>query len=741
MIDKWFAKDIDDIFKKYKIAVVVDESKNASFLLSTLHDIKIVEVYNEIDEIKAKYQIEKQKDAIEHFLIYTQIPKEKLKFVREYCETNDVLEIKFFHNYVNKKVHDYLKLNLSLGEDEVVTAAKISVGNSEDYWRKLASKTGEIFDLTSQLLPFLDNPEQYIKNYDAQTTKMFFSKINEFIGQDNHDKPSETLADEVVKYMFDGLANGTIDTMLLGVYQRWLDSREYKKSLDLYLKKYELLPDVNPLTAHNSHPFYELDLKLLQMVGHELLHKEKLINLMAKINQRASNKEAQKLDILFWSDVKTLLEFDEKGMNALSNLQDCIEFYTNHFYKVDGAIRQIYTEILDKKELLEPFQEYYKNLSSIFLDKWFRYFVEYKQNQTATLQKIIDENECKTAVIVGDGITYEMSLRVASMVGGQYAFTNKTILTNYPSVTENNMSQIYIEDGHVEKQLSAREKYIKNKNSDKDVGFVYLENVDENTHYNYLVSQYKDIDELGDKMNNKALKFFAEAEKFFATKIEMLLKNGYQKVYMITDHGFVLTGQLRESDKIEVSFVGKKFVDERFILSDEKQTYNQDLLVEMCKSYDGFNYIYFAKSMSPFKSVGSYGFSHGGIAPQELITPFLCWENIQVFDENFLHVAIVNKKDLANVTGALFKVKIEANAKKKDIFSSSREITLLLVSNGKIIDTIQNIQVNDGDVLNKEFSFGINEKIELQLLDAQTKAQLDKTTVIQNKARDLGGLL
>jgi len=32
----------------------VDESKNASFLLSTLHDIKIVEVYNEIDEIKAE---------------------------------------------------------------------------------------------------------------------------------------------------------------------------------------------------------------------------------------------------------------------------------------------------------------------------------------------------------------------------------------------------------------------------------------------------------------------------------------------------------------------------------------------------------------------------------------------------------------------------------------------------------------------------------------------------------------
>lgn len=740
MIDKWFRKDIDEKLKKHNIVVIIDESKNAFFLLGTLEDMEVFEIYDEMDEIRTKYEIEKQKETKKHFIIYTQTPKENLKFVREYCETNEVIEIKFLHNYVKSKVHDYLRLNLSLGEEGIVTAAKISVGNGEEYWRRLATGTGEIFDLESQLLPFLDDPEQYIKNYDAQTAKMFFSKINEYMQQDNHEKPSTTLANEVVKYMLDGLLSGTIDAMLLGVYMRWCDSREYKKSFDMYLKKYELSLDANPLTAHNSHPFYELDLKLLEMVGRELTHKEKLINLMTKVNQRASDKQAQKLGILFWNDVKTLLEFDEKSINTLSNLEDCAVFYTNHFYKIDGAIRQIYTEFLDKKELLMPFQEYYKNLSCIFLDKWFKYFGEYRQNQTATLQKIIDENECKTAIIVGDGITYEMSLRVASMVSSEYTFISKSILTNYPSVTENNMSQIYIEDGHVEKQLNAREKYLKNANSDKDIGFVYLESVDENTHYNYLVSQYKDIDELGDKMNNKALKYFGDAEKFFATKIEMLLKNGYQKVYMITDHGFVLTGQLKESDKIEVSFVGKKFVDERFVLSEEKQTYNQDLLEEVQKPYDGYNYIYFAKSMSPFKSVGSYGFSHGGIAPQELITPFLCWENTQTSHENFLNVNIANKKDLANVTGALFKVRMQANAKKKDIFSSSREIAILLVSNGKIIDTIENILINDGDVINREFDFGGYDKIDIQILDSQTKEQLDKTTVVQNKARDLGGL-
>ena len=253
-------------------------------------------------------------------------------------------------------------------------------------------------------------------------------------------------------------------------------------------------------------------------------------------------------------------------------------------------------------------------------------------------------------------------------------------------------------------------------------------------------SQYKDIDDLGDKMNNKALKYFADGESFFAKKIEMLLKNGYQKVYMISDHGFVLTGHLRESDKIEVSFVGKKFVDERFIVTDEKQKYNQDLLLEVQKSYDGFNYIYFAKSMSPFKSVGSYGFSHGGIVPQELITPYLSWEN-KVFNNDLLVVIIANKKELSNVTGNLFRVKIEAKAKKKDVFSASRSIEILLITNGKTIHKFEDIVLNDSDVKNKEFNFHGHDKLEIQILDTQTKEQLDKVTVIQNKARDLGGLL
>lgn len=143
--------------------------------------------------------------------------------------------------------------------------------------------------------------------------------------------------------------------------------------------------------------------------------------------------------------------------------------------------------------------------------------------------------------------------------------------------------------------------------------------------------------------------------------------------------------------------------------------------------------------MSPFKSVGHYGFSHGGIAPQELITPFLCWENNAV-EENSIAVTIANKKELTSVTGELFRIKIEAKAKKKDIFSQTREIQILLFSNGKIIEKSDLISLCDGDISNKEFRFGGNDKIDVHVVDIHTKEQLDKTSITQNKARDLGGL-
>ena len=104
MIDKWFKKELDSIYEKHPIVVFIDESKNAKFVLNNL-DYTLYEVHSEIDELRVKYEIEKQREEGKKYLIYTQLPKNQLRYVREYCETNGAIEIKYLHQYIKEKAH------------------------------------------------------------------------------------------------------------------------------------------------------------------------------------------------------------------------------------------------------------------------------------------------------------------------------------------------------------------------------------------------------------------------------------------------------------------------------------------------------------------------------------------------------------------------------------------------------------------------------------------------------------
>jgi hypothetical protein len=162
--------------------------------------------------LRIKYLIEKAQPSHERFLVYTRSKKDDLKFIREYCETCGCLEIRYLQNYIKDKVHQTLNLNINLPKDELIAAAKVSVGKDRTYWMDLSHKGAtEIFDLNKELLPFVHDPDTYSKEkYDAQLRETFYRKVNELLGQDYLSKPAPTLAGEVVKAMLDGLASGLL---------------------------------------------------------------------------------------------------------------------------------------------------------------------------------------------------------------------------------------------------------------------------------------------------------------------------------------------------------------------------------------------------------------------------------------------------------------------------------------------------------------------------------------------------
>jgi hypothetical protein len=740
MIDTWLKDDLKLIFEKHPVAVFIDESGDAGFLLRSVeNEYTIHTAHSEIEELHVKYLIEREQPSSKKYVIYTRTAKDGLKFVREYCETNGCLEIRHLQKYIKDKVHQTLSLNINLLKEELIAAAKISVGKDRTYWMDLSHKGAtEIFDLKKELLPFIHDPAAYsTEKYDAQLRETFYRKVNDLLKQEYIPKPAQTLAGEVVKAMLNGLAYGECLPILEAVYCNWLDSVRYQDSISGYLSRYTLPSDMDIWAVHSSHPFRPVDEQWLKAIGENIGSKEFLSNYQDRISQRNQSKQAQALGITFWADVMALLEFDPKDIAYLSSFSECVEFYTKHFYKLDTAIRNLYNGFLNKRDLLEPFQEHYKQIVSIFLDKWFRYFDGYKEGQTGILQRIIDENSMKTAVIVGDGVAYEIACQVAVKVGSRFKLTKSSIMADIPSETENNMSRIYMDNGATEKIQSNRDKYLRDQNPETSIDFIKLDEVNEETRQSqFLICTYKDIDDIGEKLQHKALKYFPETVNYFAEKIFLLFSSGYSKVYLITDHGFVLTGLLSESDKISISLDGPSEKAERYIRTEEEQSNLKDKFIV---KEEERQYCYFSKTINPFKTPGVYGFSHGGVSPQEIITPYFYWERSSG-PHQALAVTIENKDDLKSVTGELFQLRIKSDKDAGNLFSMERKVYLVFFSNKKQINKSNVFTIRRDQIITKEYTLDGNTEIDVQLLDAKTKEQLDRVIIIQNKDRELGGL-
>jgi hypothetical protein len=283
------------------------------------------------------------------------------------------------------------------------------------------------------------------------------------------------------------------------------------------------------------------------------------------------------------------------------------------------------------------------------------------------------------------------------------------------------MSRIYMDNGVTEKIHALREAYVREQNPDIPIDFVSLDQVGEEPGPGqFLICTYKDIDSIGEKLQQNALKYFPETIAVFAKKIAYLIQSGYAKVFLISDHGFVLTGVLTEADKICLEVEGDHEKKERYVRTRQKQTNVGSQFIEVRKSHGPFGYLYFSQTMSPFKTPGVYGFSHGGITPQEIITPFFCWERSDTALPA-LKVTIKNKADLKNVTGEVFELKLSAEKGSDDLFAGERKVYLVFFSGKKQTGKSDVFTIEQGQVVSKEYTFDGHSDIEAHLPFIRTR--------------------
>jgi hypothetical protein len=738
MIDTWFIHDIKKVLDDEQILVFVDPSGEAEFLLRIIpSELKVLIANNELEELELRYKISKE-NIVQKLIIYTNTPKENLTFIREYCETNGCLEIRQIDTYIKTVVHTNLGLNLHLTKEELLTAAKMSIGLGSSYWMNLANKgSSEIFDLNQMILPFLDNSQRFMSIMDQQTSSMFVKSVCDFIWIDFVHQPAETLANQIATTIFRQLLQDNISPELKKIYYQWADSTGYATSFDNYLANYKL--EVKALWKVSvDHPFAAIDEQMLDEVITHSGDKEWISEKLPWLTARSKNKVAKRQNIGFWSEIIQLLTFDSSAINALENLESVAAYYANTYYKTDRAIRKLYTSFLNQPKKLRPLQEIYEEHNRILLNQWFKHFGKYETNQAGLLLKLINETTENTAFIVGDAITYEIAVSVSEKLNKDFNASKELLFTGFPSVTEHNMSLMYQNNSVIEPTHKKREELLHAQVS-QAIQFVSLEELNESAaNSTILVCSYKDMDSLGEKLQQKALKFIDGIEDTLAQKIKQIQQLGYQSVYLVSDHGFVLTGLLSESDKIEVNFTGNIQKGERFILSESRQEKTENL-IEIEQAYNGYKYLYFAPSNRPFKTPGLYGFSHGGITPQELICPLFCFKSKNNTIEK-LSISITNKEELSNQTTNSFIVNMEAH-KASSLLNSARKCQLLLFADNKQITKSNILTIQNEQKIQKEYEFEQHFRIDVILIDAETKEQIDKATVVKKQIRNLGGLL
>lgn len=745
MTDKWFLQDIEHQLQLHNRVVILDPKGQCAFLLPLLEgkgyhliqtDSNLTEHWQAVEEeLLYRYEAETQYKEVP-VIFYVTREQDKLSFLFDYCFTHGCLDLSNPTEWLKNKLFTYTGLQVNMDSPLLLAAAKLGQGKDLAWWKRILQNLEDPISLEDELLPFLHDPENYLKNKDKEIKRLFEEKVFELLGQPYMLKPPKTLATEVANLMFDSLLWNSMTDQLLKLYYKWVDSETYRSSLHQYIAQYKMDASTNVWATNPNHCFSQLDQKALLEITANLRDKAYISEKLIKIKERANSQRVKILIPVWWADIITLLEFDSKPLTACTSFDKVVNFYVLRFAKVDRAIRNLYACFLQDEAIIRPLQEYYENLNHELLQQWFEYAAAYKSDQQGYLVDLFKKAKPGIAVIVGDGVRYEIADYVASALEKQFKVERNTMLADIPSETEHNMTALYVGNDEVFAIHKDREKKMAEM-SGKVITYMDMEALHYGIKADYLVLTYKDIDNAGEKFQHGAIKLFSEFEKTLAVNITLLLKMGYREVHLVTDHGFVLTGLLDEADKIDPKVTGKNKVSERFIRTVDKQT-NPDW---MCfdKKYDDFNYVVVAKNHRPFKSKGVYGFSHGGFTPQELIIPKFVFSKEKDATTG-LEIRIGNKAELNDVTGTIFAVKLESSVSKNDLFSSSRRVQILLFANGKQFITSSIYILNAGNSQVVECSFNGNDTVLASVIDADSQEQLDNVTIKKSNARDLGGL-
>lgn len=733
MIDRWFEDDINKVLAAHRYVVVTDARGEGEFLMKHLPDgVRRIDITDEFSEIEARYRAESEY-AQDKVAFYAKKKVTALTYLQEYVQTAGLVVLDDMEAYIRQKLFEQTGVNAVIGGDKLLLAAKLSFGKNANWWKSVAEGITEPLRLEDCLLDFLNNPDETRRKMDNSVWVVFRQETYRLIGKTDTGQKAAPIAKEVMDTMLRSLLDNSINGLLLDMYYQWADSMEKKDTLADYASKFTLPDDANPLEAHIDHPFASLDRKAMKMLSDDMKYGYGIDNVTTYLRRRTQSKKAKTFKPQWLESVVTLVTFTLDGVEKAHTYDALAAYYQKCFTPLDTAMRKIYVAWLNDASTLRPLQEHYAKLEKGLLDCWYAADGKYAPTQQGIIAKALDSGK-RTAVIVCDGLRLEIAECVVRGIESKDVYLERNVaFTVLPSVTENGMSALY---GYAQPTRNVQKRYNTLKATCPDVEIMQFDKLNDSVTAWHLVLCYGDIDQVGEKKQLAGLKDIDNYEQELREKVAMLLRLGYEKIVLTTDHGFVITGILDEADKEPRPDGEIKEIDERYVLTE--YPLKASGLVEQEKDYFGSKYQYFAKTDKPFVTRGQYGYSHGGFTPQECVIPVYAFYAQNNGME--LRITISNKTDLKSVTGNYFTVKLKAYDMDSTLFNNERKVKLMLYAgstlvNGSILHTMK-----PGETFTQEFEMagGIDKVV---ITDNETSAQIDSCDIRKSASRDIDDLL
>lgn len=732
MIDKWFIDDIEAVLSEHRYVVVTDARGEGEFLKKYVPEgVRLLEVKDEWSEIEAKYKAEAEY-ATDKVVFYVRKKADQLTFLHEYAQTAGLLQLDDMDAYVRQKLFAATGKNTNISREKLLQAARLDEGKDIRWWQSVAEGITDPMRLEEWLPDFLYAPTATRERMDDTVWNVFRSEVYRTIGKTPTEQPAGTLAGEVIQTMLQSLVEGVIDGILVTVYYQWADSTEKAEALRKHVDNYTLAEDIHLLNVHPDHPFETLDRRLMKRLSEAMKLHEDTTGIVEYVRRRISSAKAKAFKSPWLDSVLTLGTFDMKGLDEVSDLSQLAAWYQTRFARLDTAMRKIFVAWLNDEPTLRPLQEYYTSLNRQLLDRWYALEAQYEPTQQNIIAQALTDSR-RTAVIVCDGLRLEIAESIVGKIKKDNVHTqNNTAFATLPSVTENGMSALF---GCEQPTTSAQARFGHLQAAFPDVVTMPLDKLNDSVTAQRLVLNYGDIDQVGEKKQLGGLKDIDNYETELCNAVRTLLRLGYEKVVLTTDHGFVITGILDEADKEPRPDGVVQKVEERYVLT-ENALPSTDLIEREGEYFDS-RYQYYARTDKPFVTRGAYGFAHGGFTPQECIIPV--YEMTTEGGDYALGVKIANKADLRNVTGNYFNLKIQADGNMSDLFAQERKIKVLFFAGNQLAGGSTLLTMKPGQAITQEYEL-VGNIDKVVIADKVTAAQLDSCEIKRSAARDIDGL-